>query len=68
MKSFRHLNISENIVREACLAKDLVVRHISGKVNISDLHTKEHKSDVVFREMRDAFMSPGPAFATALAA
>ena len=60
MKSFRHHNISENIVREACQLRDILVRHIAGVCNPSDLHSKEHKSDTLYGQIRDSFMAQAP--------
>ena len=58
-KSMRHVNIRESAVREAIHEyNEVSVRHIGGKMNPSDLFTKEHKSDEIFRDIRDSFMSP----------
>jgi hypothetical protein len=57
-KGMRHYNIRENAVREAINEyHEVSVHHIGGKVNPADLLTKEHKSDEIFRTLRDAFMS-----------
>jgi len=57
-KAMRHVNIRENAVREAIHKhKEVTVQHIGGKVNPSDLFTKEHKSDEIYRSIRDSFMS-----------
>jgi hypothetical protein len=57
-KAMRHVNIRENSIREAIHEhKEITVQHIGGKVNPSDLFTKEHKSDETFRNIRDSFMS-----------
>ena len=58
MKGLRHYNIRENMVREQVQDGAVVVSHVDGKCNPSDLLTKEHKSDAIFREIRDSFMSP----------
>ena len=50
----RHYNIRENCVREAIrIFLDIRLLHVSGKLNPSDLLTKEHKSDAVFIVLRD---------------
>ena len=57
-KAMRHVNIRENAVREAVQTyHEVTVEHIGGKLNPSDLFTKEHKSDEIFRGIRDSFMS-----------
>jgi hypothetical protein len=57
-KAMRHVNIRENAIREAIHEfREISVIHIGGKVNPADLFTKEHKSDEVFRSIRDSFMS-----------
>ena len=53
-KRMRHYNIRENCVREAIhIFFDIRLLHVSGKLNPSDLLTKEHKSDVIFIDLRD---------------
>jgi Reverse transcriptase (RNA-dependent DNA polymerase) len=57
-KAMRHVNIRENAIREAIHEfQEISVLHIGGKVNPADLFTKEHKSDEIFRSIRDSFMS-----------
>jgi hypothetical protein len=57
-KAMRHVNIRESAIREAVHDfKEITVQHIGGKINPSDLFTKEHKSDEIFRGIRDSFMS-----------
>ena len=57
-KGMRHYNIRENAVREALHKyNEITVLHIGGKVNPADILTKEHKSDEIFRSLRDSFMS-----------
>ena len=61
VKSFRHYNIHENVVRESQQHGEINVKHCSGKTNPSDLFTKEHKSLQICRETRDSFAHPAPA-------
>ena len=57
-KGMRHYNIRENAVREAVHEfNEISVSHIGGKMNPSDILTKEHKSEEVFWLLRDSFMS-----------
>jgi hypothetical protein len=58
-KAMRHVNIRENVVREESIQEfhEITVKHISGKTNPADIFTKEHKSDEIFRSLRDSFMS-----------
>jgi hypothetical protein len=50
-----HYNVRENAVHEAINEHNEVsVHHIGGKVNPADLFTKEHKSDEIFRNLRDS--------------
>ena len=53
-KRMRHFNIRENCVREAIhVFKEILLHHVPGKLNPSDMLTKEHKSDQVYHELRD---------------
>ena len=61
MKSFRHYNIHENVVRESQQHGEVKIVHCSGKTNPSDSFTKEHKSPQIYRETCDSFMHPAPA-------
>jgi hypothetical protein len=57
-KGMRWVNIRENSIREAIHEhKKINVQHIGGKANPADLFTKGHKSDELFRTIRDSFMS-----------
>ena len=49
----RHYNIRENCVRESILEQETKVNHIAGPKNPGDLMTKDHKSDEIYRELRD---------------
>ena len=42
-KGLRHIQIRENAVREEVQNGNIVIRHIAGKLNCSDLFTKEDK-------------------------
>ncbi len=56
-KGMRHVNIWENAVREARLLNEVSISHIAGSTNPADLFTKEFKSDVTFRSLRDLLLS-----------
>jgi hypothetical protein len=56
-KAMRHVNIRESAIREAVHdLKQITVQHIGGKINPFDLFTKEHKSDEIFRGIRDSLL------------
>jgi len=58
-KNMRHVNIHENSVREAIHEfHEVRVEHIGGQLNLSNLFTKEFKSDEVFCCLRDLILSP----------
>ena len=42
-KGLRHIQIRENAVREQVQAGKIIVKHIAGVLNLSDLFTKEDK-------------------------
>ena len=52
-KGLRHVQIRENAVRESVLNGFMTVKHIQGKVNLSDLFTKEDKDTGHFITIRD---------------
>ena len=52
-KRMRHYNIRENCARESIIEKETKVNHIAGLKNPGDLMTKAHKSDEIYRELRD---------------
>ena len=52
-KGLRHIQIRENAVRESCLNGFIQVKHISGKLNLSDMFTKEDKDVQHFILLRD---------------
>ena len=56
-KAARHIELRENSVCEWCQSKLLLVKHVSGKLNPSDIFTKEIRDGMHFRRLRDSFMS-----------
>ena len=56
-KAARHIALRENSVREWIQSKLLSVKHVSGKLNPSDIFTKEMRDGTHFRRLRDSFMS-----------
>ena len=56
-KAARHIELRENSVREWIQSKLLSVKHVSGKINPSDIFTKEMRDGTHFRRLRDSFMS-----------
>jgi hypothetical protein len=57
-KGMHHMNICESAVHKAIhVYNKIKVEHIGGKTNVSDLLTKEHKSDIIYLDIRDSFMS-----------
>ena len=61
-KGLRYIQIRENAVRESVLSKFISVKHISGKVNLADLFTKEHKDTSHFCTMRDLLVQDLPKY------
>eukprot|EP00957_Ditylum_brightwellii_P153279 11665897-Ditylum_brightwellii.AAC.1 len=45
--------MKENMIRECVHKGDLCIEHIPGKLNLSDLMTKEHKDMTLFLSMQD---------------
>jgi hypothetical protein len=56
-KRLRHFNIRENAVRDAILLLDIVLSHIAGVCNPSDLFTKEHRDLAHFLALVSCFLS-----------
>jgi hypothetical protein len=52
-KGLRHIQIRENAVRESCVNGFIEVKHIPGKLNLSDMFTKEDKDVPHFLMIRD---------------
>ena len=55
-KGIKHLNLRENKVREAQADKQVLVTHIPGQLNSSDLLTKELKGAALYPRLRDTIM------------
>jgi hypothetical protein len=54
----RHVNIQENMIREAIHSfREIEVSHIPGPCNPADIFTKEFKSDETFRQVRGVLLS-----------
>ena len=56
-KGLRHLKMRGNTVREAVQTNFARVKHVSGKVNLSDIITKEDKYRAHYITLRDRLMS-----------
>ena len=56
-KGLRHLQIRENAVRESVQSGFITVKHIAGKVNLSDMFTKEDKDTAHFLSIRDLVLT-----------
>ena len=61
-KAARHIELRENSVREWIQSKLLTVKHVSGKINPSDIFTKEMRDGANYRRLRDSFMSRASTF------
>ena len=59
-KGLRHIQIRENAIRESIENKTVQIEHISGKVNIADMFTKEEKDAQHFITLRDHMMEQLP--------
>jgi len=56
-KAACHIELRENSVCEWIQSKLLLVKHVSGKLNPSDIFTKEMHDGMHFLQLRDSFMS-----------
>jgi len=56
-KAAHHIELRENSVREWIQSKLLSVKHVSGKLNPSDIFPKEMQDGTHFWRLRDSFMS-----------
>ena len=56
MKSIRHMQIRENLIRENVASKFIHIKHCEGKLNIADLFTKEDKDVSHFCTIRDVLV------------
>jgi hypothetical protein len=61
-KGNRHIELRENSTREWIGDGSITVSHVNGKVNPSDIFTKEMRDGANFRRLRDAFMSRASTF------
>ena len=52
-KRMRHFNIRENCVREAILHNEILFLHVADHLNPAGIVSKEHKADVIYRNIRD---------------
>ena len=59
-KGLRHIQIRENAVRESVSNGFAKIKHIEGKINLSDMFTKEDKDVGHFLEIRNTVMSHSP--------
>ena len=60
-KGLRHITIRENATRESVIDKTIDIHHIGGKINPSDLLTKEFGKDPAhFQALRGANMTQTP--------
>ncbi len=57
-KKMRHVDIQEAIVRSAIQEEEVTVGHIPGRLNTSDIFTKEMKDTKHFQALRASLMSP----------
>ncbi len=55
-KKIRHMELRKNFVREWVENKTLNVFHVSGRVNPTDIFTKEMQDGAHFRRLQDSFM------------
>ena len=56
-KGLSHIQMHENAVREAVQTNFARVKHVSGKLNLSDILTKEDKYKSKYITLRDSLMS-----------
>jgi hypothetical protein len=59
-KGLRHIQMRENAVRESVQRKEVKISHIAGKLNISDMFTKEDKDVAHFTTIRDIVLESLP--------
>jgi len=59
-KGIRYIQIRENAVREQVQTDFIEVQHIAGRLNNSDIFTKEDKDVTHFQQCRDALCVPPP--------
>lgn len=56
-KGLRHIQIRENAVRESVQDNFIKADHMKGKLNLSDMFTKEDKDTIHFLTIRDVVLS-----------
>ena len=56
-KGLRHIQMRENAIRESVLNDFVSVKHIEGKINLSDMFTKEDRDAEHFIQIRDLVLS-----------
>ena len=61
-KGLRHIQIRENGVREMVQAGILGIEHIKGKLNLTNLFTKEDRDVEHFLSIRDVLLQPKSTF------
>ena len=59
-KGIRYIQIHENAVREQVQNNFIEVQHIAGRLNNSDIFTKEDKDVTHFQQCRDTLCVPPP--------
>ena len=63
-KKMRWIDLRENLIRENIQQKNIIVSHIPGKMNLSDIFTKKFSDTNQFLFLRDSFMISSTDFAT----
>eukprot|EP00957_Ditylum_brightwellii_P113029 8618890-Ditylum_brightwellii.AAC.1 len=59
-KGLCHIQIRENVVREAIQTNQAEVKHITGAVNLSGMFTKEEKDTCHFLQLQDRILEVPP--------
>ena len=63
-KGMRHMNIRDCAIRDSLQASEIDLHHIDGRVNPSDIFTKEMRDTTHFCTLRDSFMMSAERFRT----
>ena len=63
-KGMRHMNIRDCAIRDSLQASEIDICHIDGRVNPSDIFTKEMRDTAHFCTLRDSFMMSAERFRT----
>ena len=61
-KGLRHIQIRDNAVRESVQNNFIMIAHIAGKLNLSDMFTKEEKNAAHFITIRDHVLTDSQNF------